>query len=350
MMPENEQAGRMRGSGRNKIIFVALIAIVAGLFVLPPSLFDSWAEDAVIAPRREAPVTRMSTGRVAVTRTEFSLPAPLTRDAPQDAEHRAVRYRVSYPASPVPGFDPLPSGPLEACATTLEVAAGIDALISIALRSPCEPGGVFTIEMDGLQVPLRANAAGSGEVALPALSARPQVRAMLRNRVVAEVAGPEVALDRVDRIIALWPGALPGLQLHVLVDGARTGDPGHVWVASTPDAGTAEADAYGYHMYAAPSSRKGEVLASYTLPSGARVGGVRAQAFAAVPAGAGLCRPGRPVPRLILVDGGKVSFYDLDLSRAVCNPITRTMPSRFVVVPILTNGSLIPQAVLLPES
>lgn len=115
----------------------------------------------------------------------------------------------------------------DACAPSLDLAAGPAATLSMALHAPCHADAVAVITHDALRFAEAIPSDGTLDIALPALSAQAVVRVeladlpSLRARTTVADAGLHA------RYVLQWAGHAD-FTLHAFHAGAGMGEPGHM--------------------------------------------------------------------------------------------------------------------------
>lgn len=151
-----------------------------------------------------------------------ALPAPPAEPAVPNGLRRV-------PAAPVRGRASvgLPRDVADACAVSVEVVPLAAAMIGIELAAPCDAGSTFAVQQGLIAATGRLDGDGRAVVEIPALAARPTVRAQVAGRAPLTRRTDTIAFAAYDRIAVRWTGAA-ALQISAFERGARPGEAGHL--------------------------------------------------------------------------------------------------------------------------
>lgn len=166
--------------------------------------------------------------------TLASLP-PLPEDPAVDGLSRAPQHRIagiSGPAGRIAdgvGLD-MPDFGVSGlpCDPALTAEATPVATVRLTLSTPCQPGRRVTVHHDHISFSDRTDQMGLLNVEVPAMTASAAFVAELEDgtRVTRTVLVPSALRSA---SVALVTDSAAGMALHAYEDGARFGEPGHVW-------------------------------------------------------------------------------------------------------------------------
>ena len=154
------------------------------------------------------------------------------------------------------------------CTANLSAAAGPAATVSLSLSAPCAPNTIVTFHHQGMMFSVTTDAAGTANIAAPALSETAVF--------IADIGGMEGAVavltvadaGMYDRSVLQWQGDT-GLELHAREFGAGYDGEGHVWLAAARSPEAAISGNGGYMMQLGDTRLDGAMIAQvYTYPSG----------------------------------------------------------------------------------
>lgn len=173
-----------------------------------------------------------------------------------------------YQEVAVPALGTLLAVPFDDCTTDFTAQPDVAAMVQLSISSPCNADAFFLVRHEGMTFSGQADDDGNAVLQIPALSANASYALSFHNieegRVT--VAVPDVGLY--DRAVLQWYGK-HNLQLHALEFGAKIGDPGHIWSASTNSPEQAYAGERGFMVHlGAPEADLPYQAEVYTFPSG----------------------------------------------------------------------------------
>ncbi|MBE2276652.1 MAG: hypothetical protein IAE87_10175 [Rhodobacteraceae bacterium] len=253
-----------------------------------------------------------------------SNPVPEASDSaavgPETTELAALTAEIPSlpPRDTLPAVDPSvatppPAGTAAAppCGPVLTLTAAPQAMISVVLSSPCQPGSRVVLRHAGMTVAETLDDKGILVLDLPALEARGQVSVLLPDAVTAEgaVEIPDIAQMR--RFAVQWM-ADDTFQLTALENGAAYGEPGFV-SAENPVSPNG-----GYLMSLGNPAETLPMLAQvYTWP-----GDGKTRAEPVIEAVVTDLTCGREMlGRTLLSDNGRISSKDLSLAMPDCTAV-----------------------------
>ncbi len=195
------------------------------------------------------------------------------------------------------------------CDPVLTLTAAPQAMISVVLSSPCQPGGRVVLRHAGLTVAETLDGKGILVLDLPALEAKAQVSVLLPEAITAESSVEIPGLAQIRRFAVQWM-ADDTFQLTALENGAAYGEPGFV-SAENPVSPNG-----GYLMSLGNPADAMPMLAQvYTWP-----GDGKTRAEPVIEAAVTDLTCGREMlGRTLLSDNGRVSAKDLSLAMPDCS-------------------------------
>ncbi|MBE0413087.1 hypothetical protein [Yoonia sp.] len=175
---------------------------------------------------------------------------------------------ATYREQAVPLMGVVQAMPSGNCAITLTGSTTNAAMVNLDLSAECQRNAYFVLRHQGLVFSAKTDAAGRATLLVPALAADAQFSVSFQNLEVASliVKVPEAILY--DRAVLQWQGDNI-LQLHALEFGAKVGDPGHIWSATTSAAERIMGGEHGYITRLGTADADVPYIAEiYTFPSG----------------------------------------------------------------------------------
>jgi hypothetical protein len=180
---------------------------------------------------------------------------------------RIVAVDAVYSEFDTPIFEPIMALPVDECDTTVNAIRQPAAMVLLNVASPCLRNETFVVSHSGMRVAATTDRAGKAEIIVPALVPAAEFGVSFDNILAAstDVFVPE--LRRYDRVVLQW-STDDNIRLHALENGAKIGEPGHVWSASFHTAEDTRAGENGFVLFVgnidADSDLKAEV---YTYPN-----------------------------------------------------------------------------------
>lgn len=189
---------------------------------------------------------------------------------------RVVAVDAVYTELDVPTFGTIMATPAVGCETRLTARREPAAMVVLDVVAPCNANEGIVISHSGMRIAAETDRRGNAVVTVPALVPNAEFNVTFDNILSAttEIFVPE--LRQYDRAVLQWASG-ENMRLHALENGARIGDPGHVWSASLHTAEDARAGRNGFVVYLGDANAEVPYQAEiYTLPAGrmSRDGGV----------------------------------------------------------------------------
>ena len=189
---------------------------------------------------------------------------------------RVVAVDAVYTELDVPAFGTIMATPAVGCETRLTARREPAAMVVLDVVAPCNENEGFVISHSGMRIAAETDRRGNAVVTIPALVPNAEFKITFDNilNATTEIFVPE--LRQYDRAVLQWASG-ENMRLHALENGARIGDPGHVWSASLHTAEDARAGRNGFVVYLGDANAEIPYQAEiYTLPEGrmSRDGGV----------------------------------------------------------------------------
>jgi len=189
---------------------------------------------------------------------------------------RVVAVDAVYTELDVPDFGMIMESPASGCETRLTARREPAAMVALGVSAPCYESQSFVITHSGLKVAATTDRRGNAVVLIPALVPNAEFKVAFDNIQTASTKIFVPELRQYDRAVLQWSTG-ENMRLHALENGARIGDPGHVWSASLHTAEDARAGRNGFVVYLGDTEAVIPYQAEiYTLPEGRmnRDGGV----------------------------------------------------------------------------
>ncbi len=174
----------------------------------------------------------------------------------------------TYKEMAVPTMGTILAVPFDDCHTDVSVQPDVAAMVELTVSSPCYGNEYFVIRHEEMVFSAITDDDGNATVKVPALSADAIFAISFRNVEEGRVSliVPDVGLY--DRAVLQWQGR-HNLQLHALEFGAKIGDAGHIWSASTHSPEQAYAGERGFMVHlGTPDAEIPYQAEVYTFPSG----------------------------------------------------------------------------------
>lgn len=199
----------------------------------------------------------------------FGVPDVVTTPLPHVRNVETVAsVNVAYPGQSAPTLGTIQMTPSANCQTVLTASTGVAALVDLELSANCHPNTPFVMRHMGLAFSGKTDPEGKAQIRAPALSKDARFAVFFRNLEAASVTQDVPDAELYDRAILQWRGT-DNLQLHALEFGARIGDQGHIWTASTRSPEMAASESRGFMMRLGRTDVDLPYMAEiYTFPSG----------------------------------------------------------------------------------
>lgn len=212
------------------------------------------------------------TSRMAVNNARgdsvFGVPDVVTTPLPHvENVQKVASVSAAYPERRPPTLGTIQMMPSTNCQVVLTASPVVAALVELELAADCDRNSSFVIRHMELTFSGRTDDEGNAKFTAPALSGAATYAVFFRNLEAASVTVDVPDVERYDRAILQWRGR-DNLQLHALEFGARIGEPGHIWTASTSSAEQALANSRGFMMRLGANDADLPFMAEiYTFPS-----------------------------------------------------------------------------------
>ncbi len=173
-----------------------------------------------------------------------------------------------YTELDVPEMGTILAVPFDECETEFAARLDVAAMVQLSISSPCNADTYFVVRHEGMTFSGLADGDGDATLQIPALSAKATYALSFHNVEEGRVSVTVPDVHLYDRAVLQWYGP-HNLQLHALEFGAKIGDPGHIWSASTHSPEQAFAGERGFMVHlGAPSADLPYQAEVYTFPSG----------------------------------------------------------------------------------
>lgn len=199
----------------------------------------------------------------------FGVPNVVTTPLDHSANsQRIVAVDAVYSEFDTPVFQPIMALPVDECDTTINTSRQAAAMVLLNISSPCLRNETFVVSHSGMRVAATTDRQGNAAILMPALVPAAEFGVSFDNILAAstDIFVPE--LRRYDRAVLQW-STNDNIRLHAFENGAKIGDPGHVWSASFHTAEDTRAGENGFVLFVgdldADTAFKAEV---YTYPNG----------------------------------------------------------------------------------
>lgn len=252
--------------GLKTAIAIVSVAMAAGLVMQIKG--SAGSETSNVVPRYQASVISTMTVNNAQSDSIFGLPEaaiiPLSHAKDEEA---VASISAQHMERKAPELGTLQAVPIGECQTEMTASLDVVAMVDLNVSSNCHRSSFFLIDHMGMVFSGKTDAAGNASVRVPALFGDATFAISFDNMEAARVSINVPAADQYNRAILQWRGR-DNLQLHAFEFGAKIGDPGHIWTASTSSAEQAMAGKHGFAMRLGTAEADDPHMAEiYTFPS-----------------------------------------------------------------------------------
>lgn len=227
------------------------------------------ADTGLVTQNTQSDVTSRMVVNNAKSDSVFGVPDVVTTPLPHVQNVQTVAsVNATYPDRSPPSLGTIQMTPSANCQTVLTAAPTVAALVDLELSANCHRNAPFVIRHMGLAFSGKTDPEGKAQFRAPALSSDATYAVFFRNLEAASVTIDVPDAGLYDRAVLQWRGT-DNLQLHALEFGARIGDPGHIWTASTSSPEMAASSSRGFMMRLGRTDVDLPHMAEiYTFPSG----------------------------------------------------------------------------------
>ena len=227
------------------------------------------AETEKVKTAYQASVTSVMVVNNAKSDSIFGVPDVVTTPLPHKKNLQTVSAVDSfYPERDAPAMGTIQATPIENCPTQLTAVPDVAALVDLEVAAPCHRNAFFVIRHMEMAFSGQTDSDGNASMRAPALASEASFSISFANVEVATTALTVADVGLYDRAVLQWRGK-DNLQLHALEFGAKIGDPGHIWSASTTSAELAMKGQRGFITRLGTTEADIPYLAEiYTFPSG----------------------------------------------------------------------------------
>jgi hypothetical protein len=227
----------------------------------------------------------------------------------------AIEVNLTTPAAP--SEPAMEATNVDPCASTLDLANGVNAMIGLTLIAPCHPNERVVLKHAGLAITGKTTATGALFVDIPALQTDGAVEILFQDgsRVSNTVSVPEIGNIR--RFAVQWQ-ADDAFEIHAFEDELGYGGPGDVSAASPHLPAPGLPAMGGFLSLLGDASTDLPLLAQlYTFPSDPSA---KATLVVEAPVTKGSC--GREIlAETLFSEGGRVTVSDLAAAMPGCDAI-----------------------------
>lgn len=252
------------------VLATAAVVLAAGVVMqIAQTASAGKSDEKQVTSAYQASVTSVMVVNNAKSDSIFGMPDVVTTPLPHKMNLQTVSaVDSSYPERDVPAMGTIQATPINNCPTSLTAISDVAALVDLEVVAPCHRNAFFVIHHMQMAFSGQTDADGNASMRAPALSSEASFSISFANVEVATTALTVADVGLYDRAVLQWRGN-DNLQLHALEFGAKIGDPGHIWSASTTSAELAVKGQRGFILRLGATEADIPYLAEiYTFPSG----------------------------------------------------------------------------------